>query len=445
MTCRTLAGAALAVLVSAAPLVAQPSFKRYVAVGDSLTAGFTNGSLVYTHQQSSWPALLAGQIGISLTSFQQPYITEPGGPAELALVSLSPLVVAPRATGTGLPANFALDRPYDNLAVPGATSVDVVSRTTGAFEDAILRGKGTQLQQAVSLAPTFATLWIGSNDVLGAVTSGRAIDGVTMVPLPAFRAAYAQSVSSLRATGAYLVTATIPDVTLSPFANAIPPYVVNPSTGQPVLIGGQTVPLLGPTGPLAAGSKVTLGASSLLAKGVGIPAALGGSGQPLPDEVILDPSELAIIRDRVDAINASIREIAGAASVPVLDLNAFTTDLLTNGFSYAGVTLDGAFLTGGLVGFDGIHPTEIGYALVANEWIAFLNQQAGTDLRPVALAPFVFGTASSLSAPAGGLPAPAPGARTRTSGPGTAPFTPFEFTWEAFEQLRSVFPELSAR
>jgi lysophospholipase L1-like esterase len=442
---RTLTFAALAVLVSSTPLVAQPSFRKYVAVGDSLTAGFTNGSLVLTHQQFSWPALLAGQTGTPITSFQQPYITEPGGPAELALVSLSPLVIAPKATGTGLPANFALDRPYDNLAVPGATSVDLVSRTTGAFEDAILRGKGTQLQQAVSLAPTFVTLWIGSNDVLGAVTSGRAIDGVTMVPLPAFRAAYAQAVAALRGTGAYVVTATIPDVTLSPFANAIPPYVVNPSTGQPVLVGGQRVPLLGPAGPLPADSKVTLGASSLLAKGVGIPAALGGSGQGLPDEVVLDPAELAIVRDRVSAINASIREIAGAAGVPVLDLEAFTTDLLTNGRSYAGVTLDGSFLTGGLVGLDGIHPTVTGYAFVANEWIAFLNEQAGTNLRPVALAPFVFGTASSLSARPGASEAPALGARGRGSEPAAAPSTPFEFAQEAFDQLRSVFPPFAAR
>ena len=36
---RTLTCAALAVLVSSTPLVAQPSFRKYVAVGDSLTAG----------------------------------------------------------------------------------------------------------------------------------------------------------------------------------------------------------------------------------------------------------------------------------------------------------------------------------------------------------------------------------------------------------------------
>ena len=429
MTRKTAVPVAFAALLAVPAAAQQPSFAKYVAVGDSLTAGFSNLSLVVGHQAASWPFLLAHQAGIGASSFQQPYVTDPGIPAELALLSLSPSpVIAPKSTDTGLPANYALDRPYDNLAVPGATSVDVLSRTTGGLHDVILRGKGTQLQQAASLAPTFVTVWIGSNDVLGAVTSGRAVDGETMVPLPAFRAAYAQILATLVHTGATVVTATIPDVTAVPFANAIPPVVVDPATGKPVLVGGRTVPLIGPSGPLPADAKVTLGASPLLAKGVGIPAALGGSGEPLPDEVVLDPTELATIRDRVNAINQSIRDIAGAAGVSVLDLNAFITDLLTNGRSYAGVTLDGSFLTGGLVGYDGVHPTNIGYAFLANAWIDFLNSQKGTHLAQVPLAPYIFGTstASSISL------ARAPG--------GTA----YEFSQEAYDLLRALFPPVTA-
>ncbi len=430
---RKIAHAAFAAFLAVPAAAQQPSFSKYVAVGDSLTAGFSNLSLVLTHQAASWPLLLAQQAGVGTANFQQPYITDPGIPAELALFSLVPSpVIAPKSTGTGLPANYALDRPYDNLAVAGATSVDVLTRTTGGLHDVILRGRGTQLQQAVSVHPTFVTLWIGSNDVLGAVTSGRAIDGVTMVPLETFRAAYSQIIASLVATGATVVTATIPDVTGAPFANAIPPVVVNPATGQPVLIGGRTVPLIGPSGPLPADAKVTLGASPLLAKGVGIPAALGGSGQPLPDEVVLDPTELAAIRDRVSAINQSIREIAGAARVSVLDLNAFTTDLLTNGRSYAGVTLDGSFLTGGLVGYDGVHPTNIGYAYLANEWIDFLNREKSTHLSPVPLAPYIFGTSAAASA---GF----------AKAPGTPGAAAYEFTQDAYDQLRSLFPSLTAR
>jgi len=54
--------------------------------------------------------------------------------------------------------------------VPGATSVDALTRTTdaGGLHDVILRGMGTQVQQAIALHPTAITLWIGNNDVLGA-------------------------------------------------------------------------------------------------------------------------------------------------------------------------------------------------------------------------------------------------------------------------------------
>ena len=37
-----------------------------------------------------------------------------------------------------------------------------------------------------------------------------------------------------------------------------------------------------------------------------------------------------------------------------------------------GVAITAEFLTGGLFGYDGIHPTDLGYAILANEWIAAL-------------------------------------------------------------------------
>ena len=357
-------------------------------------------------------------------------------------MSLSPLLVAPKATGTGLPANYDLARPYDNLAVPGATSVDVVATTTGVFHEAILRGKGTQLQQAVSLAPTFVTVWIGSNDVLGAVTSGRAIDGVTMVPLASFRAAYAQILGALRATGATVVTATIPDVTLAPFANAIPPVVVNPATGQPVLIGGQTVPLIGPTGPLAPGSKVTLGASSLLAKGIGIPAALGGSGQPLPDEVVLDPAELAIIRDRVSAINASIREIAGGGGSPGPRPERVHDRPPHERTRVRGRHPDRVLPDRRPRGLRR-HPPDRDGLRPHRQRVDRLPQPGDGHAVPAGGARLVRLRHRDASSSLAGATA-APGARARESWL-AAPLSAFEFTQEAFDQLRSVFPDLSAR
>ena len=158
-----------------APAAAQPSFAKYVAVGDSLTAGFTNGSLVLTHQADLVAALLARPDRSRQRQLPAALHHGPGRsrPSSRSCRSSPPSSSPPSRPDTGLPANYALDRPYDNLAVPGATSVDVVTAHDRAGSTtSILRGRGTQLQQAVSLAPTFVTLWIGSNDVLGAVTDG---------------------------------------------------------------------------------------------------------------------------------------------------------------------------------------------------------------------------------------------------------------------------------
>src|SRR5688572_14912920 len=149
---------ALAVPLPAAAL-GQADFSRYVAFGDSLTAGFDSGSLVRSAQATSYPALLARQFGTA--DFQQPLVTEPGIPAQLQLVSLAPLVIAPKS-GRGDPANLNLPRPYNNMAVPGADIADLVGTITdnGGLHDLILRRLGfTQLEQGLSLRPTFATLW----------------------------------------------------------------------------------------------------------------------------------------------------------------------------------------------------------------------------------------------------------------------------------------------
>jgi lysophospholipase L1-like esterase len=371
-----------------------------------------------------------------VTAFQQPLVSEPGIPAELALVSLSPItVIAPKSTSQGVPLNLTLTRPYNNLGVPGATSVNCITTTTGGFHDLVLRGLGTAVQQAVASKPTYITLWIGNNDVLGAVVRGTAVDGVTLTPPADFRSAYGQIVADLRSTGGALIVGTIPDVTQIPYATTIPPYVVNPATRQPVLVGGNPVPLLGPSGPLSPGTYVTLAASTLLSRGVGVPTSLGGTGLPLPGEVILDQAEVATIQDRVNVNNQAIRDIAQANGATVLDMHAVFADFEANGRNVGGVALTAEFLTGGFFGYDGIHPTDLGYAIVANEWITAIAATGLVTLPPVNLAPFL-GITSASSSSVGGAFVSAHSVRRPP---------PFEFTAEAQQQLLALFPTLDGR
>lgn len=382
-------------------------FSRYVALGDSLTAAFSSGGLVEVFQRNSYPALIYHQVNGSTAGFQQPLVAEPGCPPLLGLQSLSPLVIGPVGPAQNcatLLRNATLPRPYDNLAVPGADVHDILVTKTGGLFDIVLRPSAipfTMLEQSLALSPTFATLWIGNNDVLGAATSGIVIDGVTLTTKASFEADFRTVVQALAGNGAQLAIATIPDVTAIPFVNTIPPVVVNPATNQPVLVNGSPVFLIGPGGQLTPADKVLLSASTLLGQGIGIPAALGGTGQPLPDSAVLSGSEIAAISNRINEINDVIRTVANESGAALVDINAVFSLVAAEGYDIGGISFTTDFLTGGVFSYDGVHPTRFGYAFVANLFIEAINAKFGADIEPVNLAEFAFTADTVLPAGAG--------------------------------------------
>jgi lysophospholipase L1-like esterase len=371
-------------------------FTRYVAFGDSLTAGFSSGGLVETFQRRSYPALIWRQATNGAAGFEQPLVSQPGvssisGFGLLRLVSLVPVTLAP-TPGNGQPLNFGLGRPYNNIAVPGADVADLITPTQGGISDLILRRAGSQLAQGLFLQPTFVTLWIGNNDALAAATSG-IVNDQTLTPLNVFETAYRQAAAAIAGTGAEMAIANIPDVTSIPYVTTIPRVLVNPATSQPVLgPNGQPIPLIGPNGPLVAGDFVLLPASALLAQGFGLPPGIPGSnGQPLPDSVVLSANEVATIRARVQGFNNVIRAVATERNAAFVDANAELTRLATTGVNIGGITYSGAFLTGGVFSYDGVHPNAFGYAYLANLFIQAINDQYDGEIPLVNLYPFVFG------------------------------------------------------
>jgi lysophospholipase L1-like esterase len=425
---------AFAVLGLAASLLASPlsaQITEYVALGDSLTAGFQSNCLVQRNQLNSFPAVIARTLGIA--DFQQPLVQEV--PITTPLVPpnscLGPAIVGGAITVVpvstmGQPLNALLPRPYDNLGLPGFNAADLTQikhgnpAGSGKEQTAalILRNipgfplDGTSaVDQADILlgpasGPTLVSLWIGNNDVLGAATSGIVVDGVTLTTAADFEAAYTAIMDGLLPS-TRLVGANVPDVTAIPFTSTIPPVLVDPATMQPVLIGGQPVPLLGPGDaanpcvptppdlgcPLPPGTLVNLPASSLLAPPLllGIPKAAGGSGLPLPHGsidamgahpgVLLYPDEVALLRSRTDEYNATIAEQIGAAGGALWDTHGFFADVAAHGYTIGGVTVTTSFVKGGIFSYDGVHPSNIGYAVVADQLIQTLNAQ-GPDVFP---------------------------------------------------------------
>ena len=405
------------------------NFSKYVALGNSLTAGVQSSGAVDYNQLNSYPALIAKQLGKTIAAaggnvadFHQPLVGEPGAPPLLKLTSLAPLTIVSSGTTSGLPANLNLARPYDNLGIPGAFVWDMKNATSSqnswsrnnfgsantAF-DLVLRnpnfGNTSAFQQAVLLNPTFLTLWIGNNDALGAATQG-----ITQIltPTAVFNATYSDLISSLKTAlpNAKMVVANIPDVTSIPFVTTLPPVVLNPQTGQPVLINGNPVPLLGDDGDavtkaLPSNTFVLLSALGLMAQGVGIPAALGGSGTPLPTTVTLSAAEAAAIQTRVAEYNTSIRTVAAANNIPVVDANTILKNIQSDGIVVGGVELTARYVTGGIFSLDGVHPTTIGYGVVANEFIKAINGAYGSNVPLVNLEQLFEATGSGVTTKAG--------------------------------------------
>jgi len=389
---------ALLVVLAAAPAFAQDTgsadFSRFVAIGDSLGAGFVSGGLVRGAQEDSVPALVARQA--TGATISQPLISEPGQPPLLRLVSLSPLVID-RLPGGG---TLVAARPYQNLSIPGYRIGDALRTVTGGAAnrliDAVLQGRGTQLMQAVAQNPTFALVWLGNNDVLAAATSGVVIDGVTLTPTDQFEADLRAIVGTFNANGADVVLANLPDVTSIPYVTTIPPVVVNPATSQPVLgPNGQPIPLIGPNGNLSLNDKVLLPASAKLAAGIGIPTFLGGTGVALENEDVLSAAEVDAIQARVDSYNAIIQQVANETGSALADINGLLRQVASHGINLGGITFTEDFITGGSFSLDGVHPTPLGYGVAANVFIDAINETFDANIPPVDLFPFIFGDDSS--------------------------------------------------
>jgi hypothetical protein len=233
---------------------------------------------------------------------------------------------------------------------------------------------------------------------LQSATSGGAIPPTD---LASFTSDYQAMIATLAVSGAKFALINIPDVTAVPFTTTVPSFVVDPSTGDLVMIGGQPVPLIAETSTgiraLTADDLVLLSAVPEIQQGIGIPAPIG-TGTPLATTFVLDADEKVIVQQAVVDYNAVIASEAQALEATLVDVHARLNDLGQNGIILGGIDYSSEFLTGGLFGYDGVHPSRLGYAIIANEAIAAINQGYGAQIPLVDLFPYVFGPIGTGSA-----------------------------------------------
>ncbi len=361
------------------------NFATTVFLGDSLTAGYQSSSLLDTQQVHGWAPLVATQAGFSIV---QPLIAYPGAPNVLQLAAVGPPPVLTTAPGLTTGRDNAATQVTD-LAVPGAFVNDVVNTVPLAnpapgqqqINQLVLGFPGLGYGQAYSQAtfalraqPTTIFVWIGNNDALIADLTG---SPASMTSVANFTTQYQAMMSELTTqTGAHLVIGNIPDVTAVPYLTPAA-YVLGlyaEATGIPA---ANLSALLG----IVPGDFVTPAGTAQ------IPAILTGKqAPPLTDAGVLTAAEVVAVKAQVAAFNQVIAQSAQAANATLVDINALFAQVTAAGLTVNGYTGTSAFL-GGFFSLDGIHPTNTGYAVVANAFIDTMNTAFKSTIPDVPLAP----------------------------------------------------------
>jgi hypothetical protein len=116
-----------------------------------------------------------------------------------------------------------------------------------------------------------------------------------------------------------------------------------------------------------------------------IPLILAGTQKgPITDSGVLSAAEVVTVQAQVTAFNQVIAQQAQASNATLVDINALFKQVTASGLTINGYTGTTAFL-GGFFALDGIHPTNTGYAVVANKYIDTMNAAFKTTIPDVSL------------------------------------------------------------
>ncbi|UOQ73628.1 SGNH/GDSL hydrolase family protein [Hymenobacter cellulosilyticus] len=396
-------------------------FTRYIAVGNSLTAGFSDNGLYLEGQQNSYPNLLAMQFkAVGGGDFEQPLFesNQSNGSGYLTITGFdssgNPIignVAANAAVGLGADKKTPLLAKYtgtgnQNLGVPGIRVADITTVGYGFnnpqgfnpyFERLLNNSPATYLQyvqeRVNTIKPTFFTNWLGNNDVLGYATSGGA--GTPLTTAAEFSTKYRQMLDVLTSGGAKGVVATIPPVTNVPLFTTVPVTAIiagikankdipNASNASLYIrTGTNTVREATANDLLLLPARAVIGTKdplNPLPVGVGYSAT---SANPLPSQFVLDATEITNVNNRTADLNKVITDEANARGLAVFDANAYFAMVARNGVITNGISNSAAFVSGNLFSLDGVHPTPRGYALIANEMIKTINAKYGASVPQV--------------------------------------------------------------
>jgi len=383
-------------------------FGNYMAMGNSLTAGFMDGGLVMDGQMTSFPQLIATQMGYPEGTFYQPLIARPGvGSTDVsdmgeglvsgvlhfsaALGGMFPLSVYPDTDVPDMLLAASFPVPYSNLGVPGATTLDISNALeystsqpgTNKYFDFILRnptfGNVTMRDQLIARGPTIMTCWVGNNDILGGSLSGQPNNGVVhpdddvnVTPAALFGQMYntllddvLDGVQQRHGHRPLIFVANIPAITSIPYF--IPIALFRQMSGM----NEDDFPVI----------SMEQDAVMMLLPSLSYD---GSEGPLIPADMTLSQAEADMVAATVVEYNDIISAaVAARDEVFLYDANAelagysgtpqgmhFLALAASMGYEAAAATT--------LFSLDGIHPNNRGYGVVANGFLEVMNTNLGT-------------------------------------------------------------------
>jgi lysophospholipase L1-like esterase len=263
----------------------------------------------------------------------------------------------------------------------------------GQFAATLPAGTATELNAAVSLKPQLATVWLGANDLLKYIFS-HGNSPATDSPAQ-FAADLTQVITTLQKAGAKVVVANLPDILGNTSGEAPVPQFFPiaklsadlQALGVPAAVAGGVQAYVQTTYTGAGGFLTETGFFSVLAQiAAGAPAInLDPSGTGSGDGTnYLDTAFAVQAMGLNAAYNTAINTVAAQTGAALADIQTtFQGINAAGGVTLApGVTVTTKF-GGGLLSFDGLHPSNIGYALIANVFIGAADTKFSMTIPPL--------------------------------------------------------------
>lgn len=403
------------------PKAGNADFSSYVAIGNSLTAGYTSGDLYKSSQENSYPSMLADKFAtVGGGDFNQPLMTDDAGFGNRLILGISENCLGeaglgpvpyPELPSTENFASIADQGPFNNMGVPGAKSFHLVTNGYGQLNPYFGRFASAPttsvLEDAMMAQPTFFTAWIGNNDVLTYATSGGEADSITSEMI--FTQALEATLQTLTSTGAKGAIANVPEITTIPFFNTVPynPIVVSADEADQLNAAyaqynmgadqmgvdhitfqeGPNAMVIEDEALAAIGGIRQIKENELVLLTIpqdSIRCAGWGSQKPVPAQYVLDAEEIQEITEATAMYNGIIEYYAEQFDLAFVDMAARMVDAADeDGIRYDGVGYSIEFVSGGLFSLDGVHLTGQGYAIAANEFIYAINEKYNAELPTV--------------------------------------------------------------